>query len=218
MSGRAIILANGNIHDADILKTRLQPWKGAIVIAADGGVRHAARLGLEISVVIGDLDSLGEEELMTLKTIGTDVVRVAAQKDETDLELALLHAIEIGVKDIVVLGAFGDRIDMCLSNLLLLSHPSFSSSHIEYWYDHQTAWLIRPPGDEIHGQSGDTLSLIPIEGDAEGITTHELYYPLNDEKLGFGPARGVSNVLTAPFAHVELGSGTLIAVHSPGGN
>lgn len=216
MSDRAIILANGSIHATDTLKTRLQPWKGALVIAADGGVKHAARLGLEISIVVGDLDSLDEKERLALEAIGTDVVRVAAQKDETDLELALLHAIEIGVRDIVVLGAFGDRIDMCLSNLLLLSHPSFLSAHIEYWYDYQTAWLIRPPGDEIHGQSGDTLSLIPLEGNAEGITTHELLYPLNDETLAFGPARGVSNVLTASVAHVELGSGILIAVHSPG--
>ena len=216
MSDRAIILANGSIHDTDTLMTRLQPWKGAIVIAADGGVQHAVRLGLEISIVIGDLDSLDEEESMALKSTGTDMVRVAAQKDETDLELALLYATEIGIRNIVVLGAFGDRIDMSLSNLLLLSHPSFVSVHIEYWYGRQTAWLIRPPGDEIHGQSGDTLSLIPLEGAAEGITTHELYYSLKDEKLAFGPARGISNVLTASVAHVELASGTLIAVHSPG--
>ena len=216
MNDRAIILANGSIHDADILITRLQPWKEAIVIAANGGVQHAKRLGLEISIVIGDLDSLDEAESMALKATNTDIVRVAPEKDETDLELALLYATDIGVRDIVVLGAFGDRIDMSLSNLLLLSHPSFLSVHIEYWYGRQTAWLIRPPGDEIHGQSGDSLSLIPLEGDAEGITTHELYYPLNDEKLAFGPARGISNVLTASVAHVELASGTLIAVHSPG--
>jgi thiamine pyrophosphokinase len=194
----------------------LQLWKEAIVIAADGGVQHAERLGLEISIVIGDLDSLDEEKNIALKNKNTDVLRVAAQKDETDLELALLYAIEIGVTDIVVLGAFGDRIDMSLSNLLLLTHPSLLAVQIEYWYGRQTAWLIRPPGDEIHGQSGDILSLIPLEGDAEGITTHELYYPLNNEKLEFGPARGISNVLTASVARVELGSGTLIAVHSPG--
>lgn len=216
MSDRAIILANGSIHDTDTLITRLQPWKEAIVIAANGGVQHAERLGLEISIVIGDLDSLDEEQSIALKTANTDIVRVAAQKDETDLELALLYATEMGLRDIVVLGAFGDRIDMSLSNLLLLMHPSFLSVHIEYWYGHQTAWLIRPPSDEIHGQSGDTLSLIPLEGDAEGITTHELYYPLSDENLAFGPARGISNVLTASVARVELHSGTLIAVHTPG--
>lgn len=216
MSDRAIILANGSIHDADTLITRLQPWKEAIVIAADGGVQHAERLGLEISIVIGDLDSLDDEARLALEAANTHMVSVAAQKDETDLELALLYATEIGVRDIVVLGAFGDRIDMSLSNLLLLSRPSFLSVHIECWYGRQTAWLIRPPGDEIHGQFGDILSLIPLEGDAEGITTHELYYPLNNEKLAFGPARGVSNVLTASVARVELGTGTLIAVHSPG--
>jgi len=216
MSDRAIILANGSIHDADTLITRLQPWKGSIVIAANGGVQHAERLGLEISMVIGDLDSLDGEASIALEAANTHMVSVAAQKDETDLELALLYATGKGVEDIVVLGAFGDRIDMSLSNLLLLTHPNFLPVHIEYWYGRQTARLIRPPGDEINGQSGDTLSLIPLEGDAEGITTHELYYPLNDENLTFGPARGVSNVLTASIARVELRSGTLLAVHTPG--
>jgi thiamine pyrophosphokinase len=216
MSDRAIILANGSIPDADTLITRLQPWESALVIAANGGVQHAERLGLEISMVIGDLDSLDEEASIALEAANTHMVSVAAQKDETDLELALLYATGKGVEDIVVLGAFGDRIDMSLSNLLLLTHPNFLPVHIEYWYGHQTAWLIRPPGDEINGQSGDTLSLIPLEGDAEGITTHELYYPLNDENLAFGPARGVSNVLTASIARVELRSGTLLAVLTPG--
>jgi thiamine pyrophosphokinase len=165
--------------------------------------------------VIGDLDSLDEEELTKLVNADTDMVEVPAQKDETDLELALLYAVEHGARDIVVLGAFGDRIDMSLSNLLLLTHPNFRSVHIAYWYGKQTAWLIRPPGDEIHGQSGDTCSLIPLQGDAEGITTQELYYPLKDERLVFGPARGVSNVLTASIARVALDSGLLLAIHSP---
>lgn len=216
MNDRAIVLANGSIYDADTLKTRLRSWKEAIVIAADGGVQHAEILGLDIDIVIGDLDSLDEEECAALETANIYTVRVAPQKDETDLELALLHAEEMGVRHIVVLGGFGNRIDMSLSNLLLLTHPDLASVRIEYWYDRQTAWVIRPPGDAIHGQPGDTLSLIPLKGDARGIVTHELYYPLNDETLSFGPARGVSNVLTGSCARVDLSSGLLLAVHSPG--
>jgi thiamine pyrophosphokinase len=215
MNDRAIILANGSIYDADILKTRLQPWKEAIVIAANGGVQHAEKLGLNIDMVIGDLDSLDEEVGAALEATNVHTVRVAAQKDETDLELALLYAAEMGVRHIVVLGGFGDRIDMSLSNLLLLTHPNLAAVRIEYWYGRQTAWVIRPPGDAIHGQPGDTLSLIPLAGDALGIITHELYYPLNDETLVFGPARGVSNVLTSSSARVDLGSGILLAVHTP---
>jgi thiamine pyrophosphokinase len=215
MSDRAIVLANGSIDDADMLKTRLQPWKEAIVIAANGGVQHAEKLGLNIDMVIGDFDSLNDAEGAVLEAANIHTVRVAAQKDETDLELALLYADEMGVSHIVVLGAFGDRIDMSLSNLLLLTHPRLARIHIEYWYGQQTAWVIRPPGDEIRGQPGDTLSLIPLGGDALGVITHELYYPMNDETLAHGPARGVSNVLTASIASVELRSGKLLAVHSP---
>jgi thiamine pyrophosphokinase len=216
MNDRAIVLANGSIYDADTLKARLQPWKGASVLAANGGVQHAEKLDLDIDMVIGDFDSLDEEEGAALEAANVHTVRVAAQKDETDLELALLYAEDMGVRHIVVLGGFGDRIDMSLSNLLLLTHPNLAAVRIEYWYGRQTAWVIRPPGDAIHGQPGDTLSLIPLGGDALGITTHQLYYPLNDETLVFGPARGVSNVLTSSPARVDMRSGVLFAVHTPG--
>jgi thiamine pyrophosphokinase len=121
----------------------------------------------------------------------------------------------MGARHIVVLGGFGDRIDMSFSNLLLLMHPDLTTVRIEYWYGRQTAWVIRPPGDAIHGQPGDTLSLIPLGGDALGISTHQLYYPLNNETLVFGPARGVSNVLTGSSARVDLASGIMLAVHTP---
>jgi thiamine pyrophosphokinase len=215
MNDRAIVLANGSIFDADTLKTRLQPWKGAYVLAADGGVQHAEKLGLDVDVLIGDLDSLDEEDGAALEGTNVHTVRAAAQKDETDLELALLYAEDMGARHIVVLGGFGDRIDMSFSNLLLLMHPDLTTVRIEYWYGRQTAWVIRPPGDAIHGQPGDTLSLIPLGGDALGISTHQLYYPLNNETLVFGPARGVSNVLTGSSARVDLASGIMLAVHTP---
>jgi thiamine pyrophosphokinase len=135
------------------------------------------------------------------------------QKDETDLELALLNLADEKVKRIVVLGALGGRLDMTISNVLLLTHPRLASLQIELWQGRQTAWLIRPPGGEIRGREGDTLSLIPLDGDAQGITTYDLAYPLQHDTLSYGPARGVSNILSGPVARVEVHSGTLLAIH-----
>jgi thiamine pyrophosphokinase len=141
---------------------------------------------------------------------------VPAEKDETDLELALLEAVKRGAEHIIVLGTSGGRLDMVLANMLLLAHPALSHTRSELWIDYQTAWLIRAPGSDILGQRGDTISLIPVAGDALSVTTSYLRYPLNHETLTFGPARGVSNLMDADTAHITLRSGLLLIVHTPG--
>jgi thiamine pyrophosphokinase len=186
------------------------------VIAADAGARHGEALGLQLDVVVGDLDSLSADEVARLRAAGVMVERSPAHKDETDFELALLYAAEQGAKRIVVVGALGGRLDMALANIQLIAHPALEGTRIELWSGRQTAWIIRPPGDEMDGQPGDTLSLLPLGGAAVGVTTHRLAYPLNDETLPIGPARGVSNVFEADSAQVDLREGLLLAVHTPG--
>jgi thiamine pyrophosphokinase len=215
MEKHAIVLTNGLIEDPAIIRSRLKDWPQAVVIAADGGSLHAETLGLKIHAVIGDLDSMSDERLETLTAQDILIQRSPSEKDETDLELALLYALQQGVEKIVVLGALGGRVDMSIANLLLLTHPRLALIHIEIWNGNQTAWIIRPPGDEIQGQVGDTLSLIPLNGPARGVTTQNLAFPLCDEMLPAGPSRGLSNVLSGAKASIELKEGILLAVHSP---
>jgi thiamine pyrophosphokinase len=164
--------------------------------------------------VIGDLDSLPDTALEHLQQAETELVPSPPEKDEIDLELALLYAVEMGAKEIVVVGGLGGRFDMSMANISLLAHPRFNDAAIEFWHDEQKIWLIRPPGDEIEGKVGDTLSLLPFAGEATGVQTTNLAYPLQHESLPFGPARGVSNVLTTELASVSLESGALLAVHT----
>jgi thiamine pyrophosphokinase len=217
MAQQAIILANGVLKDPAVLKARLADHRGGwLVIAADGGSQHAAALGLTIDAVVGDLDSIEPALRESLATTGASISAWPPEKNETDLELALLHAAAHGAGHIVVLGALGGRLDMTVANILLLTHPQMAGRRIELWDGPQTAWLVHPPGAGITGEPGDTLSLIPLGGDAHSVTTDGLAYALEDETLVFGPARGVSNILTAPQAHVALRSGLLLAVHTPG--
>ena len=72
--------------------------------------------------------------------------------------------------------------------------------------------LIRDQ-DFIKGRVGDTVSLLPIGGDVTGITTEGLEYPLQRSALKFGATLGISNVLTAPVARVQVESGLLLCVH-----
>ncbi len=211
---QTLIVANGKLTAWEsIPQDRLKP---DLIIAVDGGWLHCQSLGLVADVVIGDFDSIDESILEELEESDTQLVHHQPEKDEIDLELALFYAVEQGAKDIVILAGLGGRFDMSLANVTLLLHPELKGVKIEFWHFDQRIWLIHPPGDEVYGESGDTLSLLPFGGDAVGITTENLAYPLESEALLMGTARGVSNVLTARRASVKLTKGTLLAVKSRG--
>jgi thiamine pyrophosphokinase len=206
---KAIIIANGQIHDSDLHRSLITPTD--LIVCANGGADNALALGLTPDVVIGDLDSLDSDLQAQLESEGCQILAHPARKDETDLELALYYAIEHGVDEILILGALGGRIDQTLANVLLLALPESRSVKTKIINGRQEVFLIR---DEvlIEGQVGDTLSLLPLTEEVTGIYTEGLEYPLENDTLHLGPARGVSNVLTAPQAWVHVGQGLLLAV------
>ncbi len=205
---RAIIFTNGQL-DPESTREQLRP--GDLIVAADGGTRHALALGVAPHLVIGDLDSLSPQEQARAEAAGAQIIRFASRKDETDLELALLHAARAGANEIVILGALGGRLDQTIANVLLLALPALRGLDVRIAEGAQEAFLIR---DEalVHGQPGDTLSLIPLGGDALGVTAEGVEWPLRDETLRFGLTRGVSNVLVGERARVGVRKGMLLCV------
>jgi len=209
---RAVIFANGRLQDAEQARAAIRP--GDTLIAADGGARHCLTLGLTPETVIGDFDSLSAAELAELQRLGAQLVRHPAHKDLTDLELALRHAKGLGVSEVLILGALGARWDQTIANLLLPLSTDLSSLQITILDGPQQVFILRASQEiQVRGETGDTLSLIPLCGDALGVSTQGLEYPLHGETLFFGATRGVSNVLTADTARLSLASGSLLCVH-----
>ena len=211
---RALILANGELYKPDVLRSRIRVEAFDLVLGADGGARHADALDVAVDAIVGDQDSLSDLEQQGVSN--TEFVSYPAEKDGTDLELALLYAEEQGAEQIIMVGVMGGRMDMTIANILLITHASLSSCRIEVWHGEQTGWVIRPPGEDIPGRPGDTVSLIPLGGCASGVTTKGLKYPLKEQVLTFGPARGISNIMVSPSAHIKLSGGILLAIHTPG--
>jgi thiamine pyrophosphokinase len=206
---RAIIFANGRLTDVQAARDLLRA--DDLVIAVDGGTRHARKVGVVPQLVIGDLDSLTIPEQNRLRSSGAQIRSFPPRKDETDLELALLHAASEGVDSIVLLAALGGRLDQTIANLLLLALPQLDGIDVRVVEGSQVTFLIRREG-LIEGQPGDTVSLIPLGGDAVGVTTEGLEWRLDGDTLHFGPARGVSNVLMAEQASVCVRQGLLLCV------
>lgn len=208
---RAILFANGDPPNPELARRLIQP--DDLLIAADGGARHALGLGLIPSVLIGDFDSLITEELDKFSRAGASLLRHPPEKDETDLELALDYALKIGCAPILILGAYGGRLDHSIGVLSLLSAPKCIEANVRA-DDGQTEAFFISQQAEISGAPGDTVSLLAWGKPAEGVTTQNLQYPLNGETLSPHRTRGVSNVMTAEKASVSLTGGLLLCVHT----
>lgn len=207
-----LIFANGMLESTTWLAPYLAQARS--VIAADGGLRHLPALGRLPDILIGDLDSLPEGAETLLIGEDIDVIRFPRAKDETDLELALLHAIERFPDDaLLIAGGFGGRIDHTLANITLLAHPAFIGRAIYFIEEDQTAWLIDAE-TTIAGRVGDVVSLIPLGGDVAVIETSGLRWSLANETLSLGPARGMSNEMTAARAQIRIAGGLLLCVHT----
>ena len=211
---RAIIIAAGNADSG----TGWERWvrDGDWIIGADGGAARALEWGLSPQIVIGDMDSLPGVDRADLAALGSCFIEHPRAKDETDLELALIYAAQQGADEIVVLGALGGRIDHTLANMLLLTLPFLEGMRVRIVNGDEEVLLVRS-GEMVtlQGSPGDLVSLLPIGGDALGVTTTGLAWSLQEEELRLGFSRGVSNQMTAREARVKVEQGFLLVVHGP---
>jgi len=163
---------------------------------------------------VGDFDSLDETSFLTLAGGGAEILRHPAVKDEIDFELALALVQKRGLQEVDVLGALGGRWDMTFGNLFLPAHPDYAGLKVRFRHGLWNISVLQGPAvQEITGQAGDLLSLLPLGGDVQGLSLKGGLYPLNRETLPAGRSRGLSNELTGATAGLSFNSGTLLVMH-----
>ena len=184
---------------------------GATVIAADGGLRHARTLGLDVSLVVGDLDSASADDVARAESAGIPIERHPREKDATDLELALDAALERRPARVFVVAGDEGRLDHLLAALLLLGSDKYAAVELDAWVGPARVHVIRT-SRELAGEIGALVSLLALHGPADGVSTEGLVYPLAGETLHPGSSRGVSNAFGSERARVSVERGVLLAV------
>lgn len=214
----AVVIANGAVPDRSALDGAWPGWSDGLglVVGADGGARAARSLGLTLDAVVGDGDSLAADELPGFRAAGIEIEAWPTSKDASDLELAVERALRADPRRIVLLGAFGGgRLDHLLANVWLLGLPALRGRDVAALDATARVRLLTGPGSiELVGRADDLVTLIPFGGDAAGVTTEGLAYPLSDEPLPVGPSRGLSNVRSAPAAVVSVRAGRLLIIET----
>ncbi len=207
---RIVIFANGDLPDPEKARRLLQ--REDYIICADGGTRHAWALHIQPHLIIGDMDSAEPEQLEAFQKAHVPLEIYPHDKNATDLELALNHAIDLNPERIIILAALGGRLDQTLANITLLSNSRLQELDVRLDDGIEEVFLCRDQA-QIGGKSGDLVSLIPWQGAALGIQTTGLKWPLQEEPLFPEKTRGLSNEMLGETASVVITSGLLLIVH-----
>jgi thiamine pyrophosphokinase len=209
---RAVIFANGTFKKSSAIRASLH--EDDLLIAADGGAQHCLDLGLRPATVIGDMDSIPPQLVNDLKARGTQLIVYPRDKDQTDLELALSYAVEQGVKEVLLFGLLGGRLDLSLGNLMLLARDDWQDISLVVSDEPDTAYLMRDHESiSLRGHPWDIVSLIPLSDQVTDVSSIGLRWPLENAVLALGNTISVSNEMLGESARIRIGVGKLLLVH-----
>ena len=204
-----VVFANGELTAAT--KAVELAKKANLIIAVDGGANHCRTLGITPHILLGDLDSIDPTLLHHYEQRNVTIHRYPVDKDKTDLELALDLAITKYATRITIFAALGSRWDMSFANLFLLAAPEYSGVEILLVEQGTTIGVCRKGEEQyLSFPVGTTISLLPLNGDATGVTLTGFKYPLTDQTLKFTSSHGVSNVLLHSPGTVVVKSGIVL--------
>ena len=179
--------------------------KDDYILAADGGLKHTRKLGIEPNEIIGDFDSLG------FTPPGAEVFPV--EKDDTDAMLAVRRGLELGYREFVLYGSLdGPRLDHTVANFQTLQFLADRGA-VGYLVGNRSIVTVVKNGSIAFpaGLRGN-LSVFCMGADARGATERGLYYALEDGVLTSGFPLGVSNHFTGEPAHISVKDGSLLVI------
>lgn len=215
-SKTACLVLNGEINDYELFKQNLENNKYEIIIAVDGGTRHLYNVDVVPDIVVGDLDSISEKMYNYCITNMVEIEKYPTKKNETDMELAILKAIECNAMCIDIYAATGKRTDHVLANIQMMYNILKKGLYSRIISEDEVIYILENEELTLEGNVGDIISVIPVNGDAKGITLRNLEYPLEEYDMEYGVSRGISNVMTDEVCYIDVRDGCLLVVKNKG--
>ena len=175
------------------------------VLAADGGLAHVQKLGIEPNEILGDFDSLGYTP--------NDARVFPVEEDDTDAMLAVRRGLQLGYREFILYGSLdGPRLDHTVANFQTLQ---FLCDNGAFGYLVGRDYIITVVKDgsiRFSGEAAGTVSVFCLGRDAEGVSIRGLYYPLENGTLTAGFPLGVSNHFVGTEAEIAVKNGSLLVL------
>jgi len=207
---KTIIICNGDITDYEYCRSIIS--SADYIICADGGTKHAYKMGIKPDLIIGDFDSSNKEYIEYYKKLGIKFEKHPIEKDMSDSHICILKALEFS-DEIVLLGATGSRLDHTLANISLLKLGVEKGVKV-YIADKQNEIYLIDNSITIRGKQGEFFSVIPLTQRVEGITINGAKYGLENAVMEIGDPYGISNEFEEENVEIKIESGYLLVIKS----
>jgi len=211
---RAAIFLNGAPDSEHLIQAVAK--RADLVVAADGGARYALAAGIVPDLIVGDLDSLGEDLAREIEDRGAELERHPARKDKMDGHLAVLAAREREATAADFVCATGGKPGavFAVPHILLAAERAGMRSTV--FTDWGRMLVLEADSRVVKGTAGDSVSIFPLSGTATGVTLEGMAYPLENASLEPGDTLGFHNELVGKEARVSVEAGALLVVHETG--
>ncbi|MGL5757170.1 MAG: thiamine diphosphokinase [Paraclostridium sp.] len=209
---KACILLNGKVKDSEFVKKTIDDNNYEYIICADGGAKHLYDLKIAPDYILGDLDSLEKPIIDYYKKKGVKFKKFPQRKNETDTQLCVHLAKDLGVSQIHLIGALGGRIDHTIANINLMYYIKELGISSIIKNSDEEIYIIENGKISINGKKGSTISILPIKGNVNGVTLEKLEYPLDNANINFGNPIGLSNIMKEDSFNVKVDKGSLIII------
>ncbi len=213
--GKCIVIGAG-----DLTVGELEAEEEDFIIAVDGGLSYCGILGVEPDIIIGDFDSLSEQEAEAVRILETQIperiIRFPREKDDTDMLAALKEGLSRGYRDFRIYGATGGRPDHTFANIQCLLYLKHHGA-VGYLAD-GTGMIFVIVNEAVRFQRSmaGILSLFSLEKETRGVTIRNMKYTLEDAVVTNDFPIGISNEFTGEEAEIVVEDGALVCMISYG--
>ena len=212
-SGKCIVIGAG-----DLTLGNIAVGEKDFVIAVDGGLGYCGVLEVEPDLLIGDFDSVSEEEEKAVRLLEQEipdrVIRLAREKDDTDMLAALKEGLARGYRQFHIYAGTGGRFDHTLANIQCLLYLKKRDA-VGYLID-GTGMILVICGEAVHFRTNleGTLSLFALGERARGVTISGMKYELENAELTNDFPIGISNEFIGEEAMISVEEGELVCMIS----
>lgn len=183
------------------------PLPGDFVICCDGGLKTAEDLNIRFDLAVGDFDSYKGDPPK-----GDKIVKLPPEKDDTDSMAAIKIALDMGYRDFLLVCALGGRLDHTIGNLQALGYIMDKGGRATAQGCGERAYIVENGVINLRGNDGDCVSAFAFGGDAFGVSTSGMLYPLDNAVLSRSFPLGVSNRFTGDSGSFSVQNGRLLII------
>lgn len=196
-----------------VLQTIAAQRQQHLVICADGGANYAMECGLVPDYLVGDFDSISKDALSWLQSTAAQIIEYPADKDASDVELAIDLACTLEYRRVVLTSILGLRFDHSFSNLLFLTSKKYRSIDLSICEETVSVSPLREEPTQFSGERGDTFSIIPLSSVITGLTITGSEWDLLEATIPMGSTWSISNKFKGSTVTAKIREGSALFFH-----